>query len=84
MKQREVQAQDNVIWTCVEALSGVESKTAEQAGSPVQNENGTVPVVCTPNGGEQSVRIQLPSQWLDSCSDDELLDAISKARLKAV
>jgi hypothetical protein len=80
MKQREVQTQDNVIWTCVEALSGIESKTVEQAETPVQDEDGTVPVVCTPNGGEQSIRLQLPSEWQDTCSDDELLDAISKAR----
>lgn len=80
MKQREVQTQDNVIWTCVEALSGVESKTAEQARTTIQEKNGTVPVVCTPNGGEQSIRLQLPPQWQDSCSDDELIDAISTAR----
>lgn len=83
MKQREVQAQDNVIWTCVEALSGGERETAEQAGARIQDENGTVPVVCTPNGGERSVRLQLPSEWQDTCSDDELLHAISQARIKA-
>lgn len=83
MKQREVQTQDNVLWTCVEALSGGEGKTVKQAGTPVQNENGTVPVVCTPNGGERSIRLQFPPQWQDTCSDDALLDAISKARMKA-
>ncbi|MGV3743207.1 MAG: hypothetical protein ACO1NO_12955 [Burkholderiaceae bacterium] len=83
MKQREVQTQDNVIWTCVEALSGIESKTAGQAVTSVQNEDSTVPVVCTPNGGEQSVRIELPSGWQDACSDDELLDAISRVRTTA-
>jgi hypothetical protein len=83
MKQREVQAHDNVIWTCVEALSGGEGKTVAQAGAHIQDENGTVPVVCTPNGGERSVRLQLPSRWQDTCSDDEVLDAISGARMKA-
>ncbi len=82
MKQREVQTQDNVIWTCVEALSGGERKTAEQAGEHIQSENGTVPVVCTPNGGERSIRLQLPCQWQDTFPDEELLHAISKARMK--
>ncbi len=83
MKQREVQGQDNVIWTCVEALSGIERETTEQAGADIQDEDGTVPVVCTPNGGERSVRLQLPSRWQDAFSDDELLDAVSSARTKA-
>ncbi len=80
MKQREVQTQDNVIWTCVEALNGIEKETGEQARTSVRDADVSVPVVCTPNGGEQSIRIQLPSDWQNSCSDDALIHAISKAR----
>ena len=39
-----------------------------------------MPVVCTPSGGEQSVRIELPKDWAETLSDDNLLKAIAKAR----
>ncbi|WP_414476289.1 hypothetical protein [Microvirga sp. M2] len=33
-------------------------------------------VVCTPSGGAQSVRIEMPGDWEGQASDDQLLKAI--------
>jgi hypothetical protein len=35
--------------------------------------------VCTPSGGAQSVRVELPRGWEERVSDAELLDAIAGA-----
>lgn len=80
MKQREAQDADNVTWTCVQALSGLSGEAAAEAAERVEDERGNVPVVCTPSGGEQSVRIELPKDWAETLSDDNLLKAIAKAR----
>jgi len=80
MKQREAQDADNTTWTCVQALSGLSEEAAAEAAERVEDENGNVPVVCTPNGGEQSVRLELPKDWVDTLSDDDLLKAVAQAR----
>lgn len=80
MIQRDVQDSDNVTWTCVQALSGLSAQAAEEAAERIESDEGTVPVVCTPSGGEQSVRIELPRDWSDRMSDEDLLSAIAKAR----
>ena len=77
MKQREVQAPDNTTWVCVQALSGV-STGQDEIESKIQDHHGNVPVVCTPSGGAQTVRIQLPKDWLDATSDENLLAEIKK------
>jgi hypothetical protein len=77
MKQREVQAPDNTTWVCVQALSGV-STGQDQIENKIQDDNGNVPIVCTPSGGAQTVRIQLPKDWLEATSDEKLLAEISK------
>lgn len=41
---------------------------------------GHTGVVCTPNGGAQSVRIELPPSWAQDLSDSDLLEAIERAR----
>jgi hypothetical protein len=79
MKQREVQDADNTTWTCVQALSGLSEEAAAEAAEKIQSAEGTVPVVCTPSGGEQSVRLDLPSDW-EEMSDDALLRAIGEGR----
>lgn len=33
-------------------------------------------VVCTPSGGAQSVRIEMPGDWEEQASDAQLLEAI--------
>jgi hypothetical protein len=80
MKQREVQDPGNVTWTCVQAFSGLTGEAAAEAAEKIESDEGTVPVVCTPSGGEQSVRIELPKDWSDRMSDEELLKAIRTAR----
>ncbi|TGE20802.1 hypothetical protein E5K00_21710 [Hymenobacter aquaticus] len=80
MKQREVTTADNTRWTCVQAYAAVESSTADQATSLSETEEGAVPVVCTPSGGAQTVRLELGKDWLDNLSDDELATAIQAAQ----
>ncbi|AYN96194.1 hypothetical protein EAW52_20620 [Pseudomonas sp. LTJR-52] len=80
MKQRTVQDEGNTTWTCVEAFSGGSQKTAKAAKSLTKDAEGNVTVVCTPSGGEQSVRVSLPEAWIDKTSDQALLDAIQSAR----
>ncbi|MGY2130885.1 hypothetical protein ACW9KT_01565 [Hymenobacter sp. HD11105] len=77
MKQREITAQDNTTWTCVQAYAGLDSKTAEQATKLAEAEDGTVTVVCTPSGGAQTVRLELNKDWMDNLSDEELATAIA-------
>ena len=83
MKQREVQDEDNVTWTCVQAFAGVAGHTpraAESAAEKVTATEGTVAVVCTPSGGAKSVRLELPRDWIEQTSDADLLTAIAAAR----
>ncbi len=80
MTQREVQDADNITWTCVQAFAGLSGEAATEAAERIESAAGTVPVVCTPSGGEQSVRIELPKDWSERMSDEDLLAAIAKAR----
>lgn len=80
MTQRQVQDDENTTWTCVQALSGLTGQAAEEAAERIESEEGTVPVVCTPNGGAQSVRLELARDWAEAMSDEALLNAISEAR----
>jgi len=45
----------------------------------VESAEGTVPVVCTPSGGQQSVRLEMPKDWAERMSDADLLEAITAA-----
>ncbi|HEX3127017.1 MAG TPA: hypothetical protein VH394_06780 [Thermoanaerobaculia bacterium] len=80
MTQREVQDDENTTWTCVQALSGLSGEAAEEAAERIESAEGTVPVVCTPSGGAQSVRLELPKDWAEKMSDEDLLRAIRKAQ----
>jgi hypothetical protein len=42
----------------------------------VDGEADAFQVVCTPSGGAQSVRIELPGDWEVSVSEEKLLDLI--------
>jgi hypothetical protein len=83
MKQREVQDAENVRWVCVQALAGVDGAAAEQAVTHMESDGGTVPVVCTPSGGAQTVRLELERGWDEAVSDESLLSAIAAARESA-
>jgi len=80
MTQREVQDEENTRWTCVQAFAGVGGAVAREAAERAESDDGTVTVVCTPSGGEQTVRLELPGDWSERLSDDELLSAIAEAR----
>ncbi|TGE26511.1 hypothetical protein E5K02_17105 [Hymenobacter metallicola] len=80
MKQREVTAADKTRWTCVQAYAGLDNETAEKATDLSETEQGGVPVVCTPSGGAQTVRLELAKDWLDNLSDEELVNAIQAAQ----
>ena len=80
MKQREAQDSENITWTCVQALSGLSEEAAAEAAERIEDEAGNVPVVCTPSGGEQSVRFDLPKDWAETLSEEDLLKAIARAR----
>lgn len=77
MKQREVQAEDGTRWTCVQALGGVEGEVAEAAAERVEGDDGKVPVVCTPSGGAETMRVRLAAGWEETVSDEALLAAIA-------
>jgi hypothetical protein len=82
MKQREVQDANNTTWTCVQALSGLSGlsgQAAAEAAEKIESAERTVPVVCTPSGGEQSVRLDLPGDW-EGMSDADLLRAVDQGR----
>ena len=77
MKQREVTATDNTTWTCVQAYAAINSEAAEKASDLSESDTGQVPVVCTPSGGAQTVRLNLPKNWLEEYSDEKLLQEIA-------
>lgn len=83
MQQREVTDQENTNWVCVQAFGGLKKEAAEEAADRIENENGQVPVVCTPSGGAQTVRLQLDRDWLKTYSDEQLIAAINNARAEA-
>ncbi|MBC6700494.1 hypothetical protein H8B14_20385 [Hymenobacter sp. BT190] len=80
MKQREVTDQHNTTWTCVQAYAATDSAAAEKAMELSETDSGAVPVVCTPSGGAQTVRLELEKDWLDNLSNAELTTAISAAQ----
>ena len=73
MKQREVTDTENIRWVCIQALAGAGAELAEKAADKMKDEEGKIPVVCTPAGGAQSVRIQLSEGWTNNIADEELL-----------
>ena len=77
MKQREVTDSNNVRWTCVQAYSGTDGKVSKKIEEISETDEGLVPVICTPSGGAQSVRVNLSKEW-ESFEDDQLIKAIEK------
>jgi hypothetical protein len=80
MTQREVQDRENITWTCVQAFAGTSGEAAAAAAERVESAEGKVPVVCTPSGGKQSVRLELDRDWAEKLSDEDLLAAIEAAQ----
>jgi hypothetical protein len=84
--QREVQDAEGTKWVCVQAYAGLSQgdegggAAAERAGE--KDAGGRVEVVCTPSGGAQTVRLELPGGWEEAYSDEELLREIEARRPK--
>lgn len=72
-RTREVTDREELRWSCVQAHAGLDRDL-------VTDDNGLVPVVCTPRGGARSVRVELPPSWEEDLADAELLEAIARAR----
>lgn len=79
MKQREVKDQEGTTWTCVQAYAGLEGEAQEQATEITEGEDQEVDVICTPNGGAQTVRLRLPKDWMEGITEEVLLKKIRSA-----
>jgi len=77
MQQREITDQENTTWTCVQAYAALDGAAAEKATDIVERNGGKVPVVCTPSGGAQIVRLELDKNWLEELSDEQLEQEIT-------
>jgi hypothetical protein len=73
---REVTDPDGITWTCIQAFSGLGKDTEKVEAARVDGKADAFQVVCTPSGGAQSVRIELPGNWERRTSDEELLEKI--------
>ena len=82
MEQREVTDREGTTWTCVQAYTAGGGKKAEKASKIIESPDQEVPVVCTPGGGAQSVRVQLPKNWLDNLPDQKILIKILEQKEK--
>ena len=80
MTQREVRDSDGTNWSCVQAYAGLSNSSASEVAKAAAGAEGTCTVVCTPSGGAQTVRLELPTNWTEALKDKELVQQIEKAR----
>ncbi len=78
MIQREIQDQQNTRWQCVQALS--QNDALAEKADEIQDDDVTI--VCTPSGGEQTVRVRARKGWNETLSDEQLLELIEQHRKK--
>ncbi len=79
MTQRDVTDTNATTWACVQAYSSLPEEKAAKAAALSDAATGQVPVVCTPTGGAKSVRVELPENWQEEITDEDLLAAIAAA-----
>jgi hypothetical protein len=72
----EVTDPDGITWTCIQAFAGLGKNPEKIEAARVNGEADAFEVVCTPSGGAQSVRFELPGDWERNTSDEELLDLV--------
>ena len=77
---REVRDADGTAWSCVQAYAGLSNDPQKEEAARVEGAVDRYHVVCTPSGGAQSVRLELPGGWEESLSEGELLGEIERAR----
>lgn len=75
---REVTDEKGTAWTCLQAFAGLGNDPEKTEAARVEGAGDRVNVVCTPSGGAQSVRLELPLGWEDM-GDAALLSAIQTA-----
>ena len=64
-------------WSLVQAYAGLkENKEETSEAARVEGTRDSVYVVATPNGGAQSVRLELKIDWEETLSDEQLLEEI--------
>ncbi len=79
MKQREATDTEGTTWTCAQAYGAISEEKVTEIAKRTKGNDQQIPVVCTPSGGAQSVRLQLPLNWMEELSDEELLKKIMVA-----
>lgn len=79
--ERVVSDKDGITWTCIQAFTGLSDQADRQDAAKVKGEDDTYWVVCTPNGGAQSVRLKLSGDWETAYSDEDLLHEIERNTL---
>lgn len=77
---REVNGEDGIVWSCVEAYAGLSDEGGSEAAERVTSGDGKLTVVCTPGGGAKTVRLELPAGWEESLGDEQLLREIETNR----
>ena len=86
---RDVTDAEGTVWSCAQpyaamtAGSGASEALAQKAAERAAERPGHVAVVCTPSGGEQTVRVELPTDWEATLPDDAIVAAIADARTAA-
>ena len=71
---REVTDADGTVWSCAQPYANLaDDEKAQAAAERAAEAPGHVAVVCTPTGGAQSVRVELPV-------DGAIVAAIAAAR----
>lgn len=73
---RDVTDGEGITWSCIQAFAGLGGAEEKAEAARVDGARNRYHVVCTPSGGAKSVRVELPGNWEDGLSDEELLRAI--------
>jgi hypothetical protein len=81
MMPREVTDTDGTTWSCTQLYAALSDEAAAQAAAErAADAPDHVAVVCTPSGGAQSVRVELPTDWEEGADDQAIVVAIGAAR----
>ena len=76
---REVNGEDGINWSCVEAYAGLSDEGGEAAARAATGDDDLT-VVCTPGGGAKSVRLRLPRDSEAAFDDERRLREIESHR----
>lgn len=77
---REVTDGGGVKWVCAQAYGGIKGVGGNEEAARVEGAEELFHVVCTPGGGEQTVRLKLKGGWEDDYTDEQLLKEIESAK----